>query len=124
RENLPSLLAGDDEPSATPWALVQGVKLHSGDILVSRGGAATSALIARGNDFPGNFSHVALVHVDEPTRKVSVIEAHIESGVGVRPIEAYLTETKLRILVLRVRADLPQLKADPQLPHQAALSAL
>ena len=31
----------------------------------SAGGAATSALIARGNDFPGNFSHIALVHVDE-----------------------------------------------------------
>jgi hypothetical protein len=109
---------------ATPGAEVRGVMVHSGDILVSRGGAATSALIARGNDFPGNFSHIALVHVDEQTKKISVIEAHIESGVGVRPIEAYLAETKLRIMLLRLRSDLPALAADPMLPHKAASLAL
>jgi len=59
-----SLLEGRDEPSATPAANVHGVEIHSGDILVSRGGYPTSALIARGNDYPGNFSHVGLVHVD------------------------------------------------------------
>ena len=108
----------------TPGAEVRGVMIHSGDILVSRGGAATSALIARGNDFPGNFSHIALVYVDEPTRKVSVIEAHIESGVGVRPMEAYLREAKLRIMLLRPRGHLPALAADPLLPHKAASLAL
>ena len=108
------------DPSATPGAELRGVMIHSGDILVSRGGAATSALIARGNDFPGNFSHIALVHVDEQTKKVSVIEAHIESGVGVRTIEAYLAETKLRIMLLRPRSNLPALVADPLLPHKTA----
>src|SRR6185295_865356 len=88
------------------------------------GGAATSALIARGNDFPGNFSHIALAHVDAQTKKVSVIEAHIESGVGVRSIEAYLAETKLRIMLLRPRGLLPVLAADPMLPHKAASLAL
>ena len=117
------LLEGDIVPSATPSANVHGVTVHSGDILVSRGGAATSALIARGNDFPGNFSHVALVHVDERTKNISVIESHIESGVGVRPIEAYLQETKLRILLLRPRSDLSALLADPMLPHKAASQA-
>src|SRR5882672_12299596 len=53
-----SLLEGRLEPSATPAANVHGVEIHSGDILVSRGGYPTSALIARGNDYPGNFSHV------------------------------------------------------------------
>lgn len=110
--------------SATPSADMRGVKIHSGDILLSRGGAATSALIARGNDFPGNFSHVALVHVDAATKKISVIESHIESGVGVSPIEKYLADTKLRILVLRVRNELPALSADPLLPHRAASQAL
>lgn len=104
----------------TPAAEILGVQIHSGDLLVSRGGAATSALIARGNDFPGNFSHVALVQVDEKTRRVSVIESHIESGVGVRPLAAYLADTKLRLLVLRLRSDLPALIADPMLPHRAA----
>jgi hypothetical protein len=123
-DRVPALVQGDDEPSATPSATVRGVLIHSGDILVSRGGAATSALIARGNDFPGNFSHVALVHVDEATKRVSVIESHIESGVGVSPIEKYLADTKLRIMVLRLRADLPQLAAHPLLPHQAASLAV
>lgn len=108
----------------TPFAMVQGVKVHSGDILLSRGGAATSALIARGNDFPGNFSHIALVHVNEQTKAVSVIEAHIESGVGVRPIEAYLQETKLRIMALRLRSDISAMEGDPMLPHKAATFAL
>jgi len=108
----------------TPSAEMFGVKIHSGDILTSRGGAATSALIARGNDYPGNFSHIALVHVDEPNGKISVVESHIESGVGVRPIEQYLAETKLRVMVLRLRSDLPQLVANPMLPHQAASLAL
>lgn len=119
-----AITRGEDEPSAAPSTMVQEVRIHSGDILVSRGGAATSALIARGNDFPGNFSHVALAHVDDQTEQVSVIEAHIESGVGVRSIEAYLAETKLRIMLLRPRAELPALVADPLLAHKAASLAL
>ncbi len=121
--NALELYPAADAP-ATPGVEVRGMMIHSGDILLSRGGAATSALIARGNDFPGNFSHVALVHVDEQTKRVSVIEAHIESGVGVRSIEEYLGGIKLRILVLRLRGDLPQLAADPLLPHKAASLAL
>ena len=109
---------------ATPSAEILGVKIHSGDILVSRGGAATSALIARGNDYPGNFSHIALVHVEEQNQRVSVVESHIESGVGVRPIDQYLAETKLRLMVLRLRSDLPPLAANPLLPHQAASLAM
>jgi hypothetical protein len=124
RDRFPASVPGDDEPSDAPSARLRDVTIHSGDILVSRGGAATSALIARGNDFPGNFSHVALVHVDEATKQVSVIESHIESGVGVSPIEKYLADTKLRIMVLRLRADLPQLAADPLLPHNAAALAI
>ena len=62
-EDMPVLSRGEDEPSAAPSAELRGVRVHSGDILVSRGGAPTSALIARGNDYPGNFSHVALLYV-------------------------------------------------------------
>lgn len=113
-----------DEVAATPSVEIHGVRVHSGDILVSRGGAATSALIARGNDYRGNFSHVALVHVDERTQAVSIIESHIASGVGVRPIAEYLTDTKLRIMVLRLRDDLPAARANPQLPHHAATAVL
>lgn len=122
-EGLPSLLMGRAEPSATPSAMVHGVEIHSGDILVSRGGYPTSALIARGNDYPGNFSHIALVHVDSAGR-ASTIEAHIERGVAVSTAEQYLGDKKLRIMVLRLRRDLPELGSDPMLPHKAASRGL
>lgn len=123
-EALPSAITAVDEPSATPSGRILGVTVHSGDILVSRGGAPTSALIARGNDYPGNFSHTALVHVDENTGQVSIIESHIEKGVTVTRIEDYLKDTKLRVMVLRLRAGLPDLQKDPLLPHRAARYAL
>jgi hypothetical protein len=111
-----------EEPSVTPFTIIFGVKVHSGDILVSRGGVPTSALIARGSDYPGNFSHVALAHVD--SRKVSIIEAHIEKGVTVSTLKEYLQDKKLRIMVLRLRSDLAALKADPMLPHAVATKML
>jgi hypothetical protein len=119
-----TLARGSDAPSAAPSAVMHGVELRSGDILVSRGGAPTSSLIARGNDYPGNFSHVALLHIDETSREMSVIESHIEVGVIVASAEKYLTDKKLRIMVLRLRSDLPQLLTDPLLPHRAASLAL
>lgn len=123
-DRMVTVFRGTDEPSAAPSALVRGVEVHSGDMLVSRGGAPTSSLIARGSDYPGNFSHVALVHVDEGSQEVSVIEAHIEVGVTVSPAERYLGDKKLRIMLLRPRNDLPQMVADPLLPHRAASLAL
>ncbi len=101
------LVAGTDEPSRTPSVTVHGVVLHSGDLLVSRGGAPTSALIARGSDHPGSFSHVALLHVGDDG-EAHVVEAHIERGVVVSSVDEYLADKKLRILVLRLAADLPQ----------------
>jgi hypothetical protein len=120
----PSLLKGTDEPSATPSAILLGVTIHSGDILVSRGGAPTSALIARGNDFPGNFSHIALAYVDSSSGRLSIIESHIERGVAVSSAEEYLRDTKLRVMVLRLRSDLPAMQRDPLLPHRAASAML
>ena len=117
---ISSLLAGVDEPSVTPSALLLGVTVHSGDILVSRGGAPTSALIARGNDFPGNFSHVALAYVDSASSRLSIIESHIERGVIISTPEEYLDDTKLRVMVLRPRFDLPEVKQDLFLPHRAS----
>lgn len=111
------------EPSVTPAAVVQGIEIHSGDLLVSRGGAEVSAFISRSNDFPGNFSHVALAYVPEETGEVLFIEAHIEKGVAVATAEEYLRDTKLRFMVVRPRADLPALRANPQLPHLAAKQA-
>jgi hypothetical protein len=120
----PALIRGDNETSVTPSLRFREQTLHSGDILVSRGGAPTSAIIARGNDYPGNFSHVALLHVDEKTGVPGIVEAHIERGVVISRLEEYIKDVKLRVMVLRLRADLAQMKADPMLPHKAATLAV
>ncbi len=123
-DSLAPLLQCSDEPSATPFTRILGVTIHSGDILISRGGAPTSALIARGNNFQGNFSHAALVYVDSATSIASIIESHIEKGVAIASLQDYLNDKKLRVMVLRLRHDLPQLKADPMLPHKVAKAML
>lgn len=119
-DSVPALSLCENVPSATPFATVLGVTIHSGDILVSRGGAPTSALIARGNDFQGNFSHIALAYVDSATGQASIIESHIERGVAIATLDDYLRDTKLRVMVLRLRPDLSAMQADPMLPHKAA----
>jgi len=122
QEQVPQLILGYAEPSSTPSAKILGVTIHSGDILISRGGAPTSALIARGNDYPGNFSHVALIHIDEKTNLISIIESHIERGVTISSLNEYLNDTKLRIMVLRLRSDL--IVNAPMIPHKAASFSL
>ena len=119
-DSLMTTMVCTKEGSHTPTASLMGIEVHSGDILVSRGVAPTSALIARGNDFPGNFSHVALLHVDAETHSISIIESHIERGVAVSTVDDYLHDTKLRVMILRLRTDLPSLIRDPLLPQKAA----
>ncbi|MFN8252450.1 MAG: YiiX/YebB-like N1pC/P60 family cysteine hydrolase [Ferruginibacter sp.] len=108
------------ERSAAPFTTIFGVKVHSGDLLVSRGGAEVSALISRGNDYPGNFSHVALIYVEEKTNRPYLIEAHIEKGVALSSVEQYVQDKKLRFMVLRLRNDLPVMQQDSLLAHYAA----
>ena len=121
---LPELVWIEDVPSATPSVVVEGVRIHSGDILLSRGGAPTSALIARGNDFPNTFSHAALAHVDPTTGEATVVEALIEAGSVLSSVSEYLESKKHRILVLRLRPTHPAVARDPLLPHRAAESML
>jgi hypothetical protein len=123
-EHIQPLIIGVEEPSHTPVTKFLGVNIHSGDILVSRGGAPTSALISRGSDYPGNFSHIALVYVDKETNIPFIVESHIEIGVAISSLEDYIKDKKLRVMVLRPRSDLPQLIADPLLPHKAAKAAI
>jgi Permuted papain-like amidase enzyme, YaeF/YiiX, C92 family len=121
---LPALVSVEAIASQTPWIEVEGVRVHSGDILLSRGGAPTSALIARGSDYSNTFSHAALAHVDADTGVGTVIESLIETGTVLTTVEEYLAGRKHRILLLRLRPDLPELLADPQLPHRASTRML
>lgn len=88
-----------DELSATPFTTIFGIKVHR------------------------NFSHVALIYVVEKNTP-NLIEAHIEKGVAIASAEQYIKDKKLRFMVLRPRADLPQLKKDSLLPQKAARYAL
>jgi len=115
-----SALTVDYASSPTPSSYILDIKVHSGDLLVSRGGAPVSALISRGNDYPGNFSHVAIIYIDPEDNTMYFIESHIERGVAIANVEEYLKDTKLRFMVLRPRADLHEMLEDPQIPHKAA----
>jgi hypothetical protein len=86
--------------------------LESGDVLISRGDAFVSGAIARLGDTDGNFSHVALVYIDPLTGEIHTVEAHIEVGAVVAPIEKYLTDGKSRSVVFRLK--------DPRLAAEAA----
>jgi hypothetical protein len=118
--SLPTLTTLEDVPSAAPATTIAGVRVHSGDIILSRGDAPTSALIARGNTFPGNFSHVAIVHVDADSGTPTVIEALIERGAVLTSAADFLKEKRLRLLLLRLRPEHPALQADPLAAHRAA----
>lgn len=109
-----------NEPSATPATEILGIKVHSGDLLVSRGGVEMSAFISRGNDYPGNFSHVAIIYIDEETNTPYIVESHIDKGVTIASPDAYLQDRKLRLMVLRPRADIPEIEANSDVPHLAA----
>ncbi|NNJ97287.1 MAG: hypothetical protein HKP12_09015 [Gammaproteobacteria bacterium] len=123
RDKIPLIVKGSEVESVAPEVVLNGVQMRSGDILVSRGGAPTSALIARGNDYPGNFSHVGLLYVDPETSTPWMIESHIEVGVTISDWDTYMNDKKLRIMVLRVRPDLNVMKNDPMIPHKAAAAA-
>jgi hypothetical protein len=110
-----------NEPSVTPSVIVLGIEVHSGDLLISRGGAEVSAFISRGNDYPGNFSHVAIIHIDKETNEPYFVEAHLEKGVALASLDEYLNDKKLRFMVMRPRADLLQMIENPMLPYEASL---
>ncbi|NDG83634.1 MAG: hypothetical protein EBX52_01180 [Proteobacteria bacterium] len=86
--------------------------LQSGDVLLSRGNANVSALIARMADDDTQFSHLALVYVDPVTGAPYTIEAHIEHGSIVLPLSEWLKDGKVRTVVFRQK--------DPTLAAAAA----
>ncbi len=85
---------------------------RSGDVFLSRGTAFTSAMISRITDDDANFSHLAILYIDEATKKKWMVEAHIEVGSKTATFNEYLFDGKARVVQLR--------HADPELAHRAA----
>lgn len=74
--------------------------LKSGDIILSRGKAYTSAAISQLGDFDTQFSHLSVVYKD-PQGKFWTVEAHIEVGSFVRPLEEHIEDKNFRSAVYR-----------------------
>ncbi|HLT22614.1 MAG TPA: YiiX/YebB-like N1pC/P60 family cysteine hydrolase [Bacteriovoracaceae bacterium] len=88
--------------------------LRSGDVILSRGKAYTSAAISNLGEFDTQFSHLSFVYQDEEG-KFWTIESHIEVGAFVRDLEDHIDDKNARTVVFRYQ--------DPELAHQAAKAA-
>jgi hypothetical protein len=102
-----------------PWLLKADpgseISIRSGDIIVSRGNAFTSAAIARISPINAQFSHLAMIYVIGDTDghlysleeakenpNVVVLEAHIEVGSTVRTFKDYLQDGNARNVQFRL----------------------
>jgi Permuted papain-like amidase enzyme, YaeF/YiiX, C92 family len=75
---------------------------RSGDVLLVRGMKNNSAAIARIGDVDSQFSHAAIVYVDELGRG-SVVEALIEQGAVINPLKDVLEHGLARAMLFRHR---------------------
>ncbi len=95
----PEILSGKE-----PFLMVNGNKhkltLYSGDILVVRGRFFVSATIARISDEEGQFSHSAIIYIDDK-KQVWVLESLIEKGLIAVPWIEWVKHEPVRVLVLR-----------------------
>jgi hypothetical protein len=85
--------------------------LQSGDVILSRGNAYSSAAIARIGKNDMQFSHLSLVYKDE-NGKLWTSEAHIEIGSVIAPIETHIEQGNSRTVVFRYK--------DADMAHKAA----
>lgn len=93
------------------FEITDAYSLQSGDIILSRGNAFVSALIARITDIPNQFSHISFVYRD-PQGKLWTIESHIEIGAVVAPMVKHVEEKNARTVVYRYK--------DQKISHAAA----
>jgi hypothetical protein len=75
--------------------------LKSGDVILSRGGAYSSAAIARIGESDFQFSHLSFVYRNPETNSLNTTEAHIEIGAVTAPFEEHLNEKNARSVVFR-----------------------
>lgn len=88
----------------SPWLTTEQFRsqddLKAGDILVTRGNLISSAGIAHIGRYDAQFSHNAMVHVADDGSKWTV-EAYLERGALVQPLDDFLDHGLGRIVVLR-----------------------
>jgi len=77
--------------------------LKSGDVLLSRGNAYTSAAIARIAEGDYQFSHLTFVLRDPESKELFTTEAHIEIGSVTAPFQSHLDEKNTRTVVFRYK---------------------
>ena len=77
--------------------------LKSGDVILSRGNAYSSAAIARIaiNDY--QFSHISFVYRDQESKDLFTTEAHIEVGSITEPISYHINEKNARSAIFRYK---------------------
>jgi hypothetical protein len=75
-------------------------ELRSGDIILSRGNAYTSSAISNLGEFDTQFSHMSVVYKD-PAGELHTVEAHIEVGSFVRPLQDHADDKNFRTMIFR-----------------------
>lgn len=88
------------KPSSWTNPKYEGFELKSGDVMLIRGKSYVSAMIARIADEEGNFSHLAIVGEDKAGKKY-VVEALIQYGVIVTPLEKWRQAEDARVALYR-----------------------
>lgn len=78
------------------------IAFRSGDVLLVRGTKHNSAAIARIGDVDSQFSHAAIIYVDEAGRGW-VVEALIEDGAVIKPLKQVLEHGLARAILFRHR---------------------
>jgi hypothetical protein len=110
----------EDVPSECPCTSAGGIRLCAGDILLSRGDAPTSALIARASSFPCVFSHAALVYIPKSGAPPLVLESVIEGGSRITAFASFLNQHRHRLALLRIRPESQEYRKNPLLAMEAA----
>ncbi len=97
---LPTVALKGETPSLLVNPAFAPLVLRSGDLLLTRGSAFVSAAIARIGDEDGQFSHLAMLYIADDGGRY-VMEAVIESGVVIVPLDEWLRKVPTRLLLFR-----------------------
>lgn len=77
--------------------------LKSGDLILSRGNAYSSAAIARIAETDFQFSHLSFVYKDAESHELFTSEAHIEIGSVTAPFIEHINEKNVRSVIFRYK---------------------